>query len=105
MERTIEINVNDEYLKNLKRQKRMILLLVATGLMPEEFEIESEGILGMMDEIQDKAVDEGFHEDEVFDLTRNHPEEEEGHTREFNAETEAFKKEIMHCAEIVQHNG
>lgn len=95
MERNITITVNDEYLSNLKRHKRLILQLVATGLMPLAFEKEHEGILGMMDEIQDKAVEQGFDENKVFDLSDNHPKGEEGHNKDFESETNKLKTEII----------
>ena len=95
MERNITITVNDEYLFNLKRHKRLILQLVETGLMPMTFEEEHEGILGMMDEIQEKAVEQGFDENEVFDLSDNHPEGEKGHTKDFESETTKLKTEII----------
>jgi len=101
MKRNITITVNDEYLSNLKRHKRLILQLVATNLMPKEFEDECDGIFGMMDEIQDKAVKKGFDKNFVFDFPDNHPEGEEGHTKDFKSETEEFKKEIIKCSEIV----
>ena len=95
MDRNITITVNDEYLFNLKRHKRLILQLVETGLMPLAFEKEHEGILGMMDEIQEKAVEQGFDENEVFDFPDNHPKGEKGHTKDFENETTKLKTEII----------
>jgi hypothetical protein len=95
MERNITITVNDKYLFNLKRQKRLILQLVETGLMPLVFEEEHEGILGMMDEIQEKAVEQGFDENEVFDFPDNHPKGEKGHAKDFDSETTKLKTEII----------
>lgn len=95
MKKVITIEVNDEYLANLKIQKRLLLVLQGSSLIPQSVKDEIDGILGCFDEIQDKAVIEGFNKNEVFDFSRNHPQGEEGHTSEYIKEVNSLDVEIV----------
>lgn len=95
MKRIITIEVNDEYLADLKRQKRLLLVLQGSSLIPQSVKDEIDGMLGCYDEIQDKAVIERFNKNEVFDFSRNHPQGEIGHNRDYNKEVADLESEII----------
>ncbi len=66
----LEIPVFDieDFCKSMKEQKRTILLLSQTGLLPKEVDKTFEGILNLFDHLQDKLVDEhNVEESMVFD--------------------------------------
>lgn len=95
MKRIITIEVSDEYLANLKRQKRLLLVLQGCLLIPEPVKDEIYGILGCLDEIQDKAIEAGFNKHEVLDLPEDHPKGEKGHNRDYNKEVADLESEII----------
>ncbi|HMW11036.1 MAG TPA: hypothetical protein PJ987_11400 [Bacteroidia bacterium] len=70
--KTITIEVNAEFFKNMKKQKRAILVLMGSKLIPQAALNELQGTLNFFDHIQDIAVDElGFDENKVFTLPPN----------------------------------
>lgn len=95
MKKVITIEVNDEYLANLKIQKRLLLVLQGSCLIPQSVKDEIDGLLGCLDEIQDKAIEEGFNKHEVFDLFDDHPKGEEGHTNEYIKEVNSLDVKIV----------
>lgn len=73
--KTITIEVNAEFFKNMKKQKRAILVLMGSKLIPQAALDELQGTLNFFDHIQDIAVDElGFDKNKVFTLAPNDDE-------------------------------
>ena len=95
MKKTITIEVSDEYLANLKRQKRLLLVLQGCLLIPEPVKNEIDGLLGCLDEIQDKAIEEGFNKHEVLDLPEDHPKGEKGHNLDYDKEVADLENKII----------
>lgn len=73
--KTINIEVNAEFFKNMKKQKRAILVLMGSKLIPQEALDELQGTLNFFDHIQDIAVNKlGFDKKKVFTLAPNDDE-------------------------------
>lgn len=73
--KTINIEVNAEFFKNMKKQKRAILVLMGSKLIPQAALDELQGTLNFFDHIQDIAVDKlGFDKNKVFTLAPNDDE-------------------------------
>lgn len=88
---TITIEVNPEFFENMKKQKRAILVLMDSKLIPESALSELEGTLNFFDHIQDKAIDElGYDKNQVLDLSPDEDENPEG----YKAHTAAFEAEV-----------
>lgn len=96
--KTITIEVDSEFFKYMKKQKRTILVLQASTLIPQDQIAELEGTLNFMDHIQDKAIDElGFDKHKILDLPPDEDENPEGyktHTQKFLKEVEKLNKTI-----------
>ncbi len=91
MKKTILIEIDEEFLENMKKQKRAILVLQSSVLIPNEATEELEGTLNFFDHIQDKAVDElGFDKNKVLDLGPDEDEQPE----EFKAWQNEFYKSV-----------
>lgn len=89
--KTITIEVSDEFFEHMKKQKRAILVLQASKLIPEEAVEELEGTLNFFDHIQDTAIDElGFDKHQILDLGPD----EETQPEEFKAWQDAFNQDV-----------
>lgn len=73
--KTITLQVNADFFKNMKKQKRAILVLMGSKFIPDSALSELEGTLNFFDHIQDIAVNElGFDEQKIFTLPPNDDE-------------------------------
>jgi hypothetical protein len=69
MTKKLVIEVNEEFFKNLKKQKAQIIEILSSDSISSEKTSELEGVLNFFDYIQDQAVDElGFEKKLVFNL-------------------------------------
>ena len=94
MNKEITLNIDESSIANMKSQKRMLLMLSESKLIPDSVKKELDGILCYFDEIQDKCVKEGFDENAVFDLSSNHPEGEKEYSIEFKHGVEKLDRKI-----------
>ena len=87
----IVLDINDEFIADMRKQKRVILILLASKLIPQESINELEGTLNLFDHIQDTAIDElGFDKNAVLDSPPDEDENPEG----YKAHTAAFENEV-----------
>lgn len=91
----ITIEVSDEFYAEMKKQKRTILVLLASKLIPKEKVEELEGTLNFFDHIQDKGIKKRtnkliFDKNQILDLPPDKDEDPEG----YKAHTDAFNKEV-----------
>lgn len=97
---TITIEVNPEFFENMKKQKRAILVLQGSKLIPESVKLELDGTLSFFDHIQDTAIDElGYDKNQVLDLSPDEDENPEG----YKAHTAAYETEVKNLdSQIVE---
>jgi len=102
----ITIEVSDEFYAEMKKQRRTILVLLASKLIPKEKVEELEGTLNFFDHIQDKGIEKKrtnkliFDKNQILDLPPDEDEDPEG----YNAHTEAFIKEVKDLDETIINN-
>lgn len=100
-QQTITIEVNNEFLENMKKQKRIILVLQESKLIPKDQIAELEGTLNFFDHIQDKAIDElGYDKNDVLDL----PPDEDENPQGYKAHTNAFESKVTDLDAAIIHN-
>lgn len=73
---SIEVKVNDEFIQNMKNQKRTLLALLSvledTNKLPSFVNNDLTGLINMIDSMQDTMVDDhGAEENKVFNLHPN----------------------------------
>ena len=98
----IVLDINGEFVANMRKQKRIILVLLASKLIPQKFLEELEGTLNLFDHLQDTAIDElGFDKTAVLDSPPDEDENPEG----YKAHTAAFENEVKDLDnEIIQNS-
>lgn len=97
----VPLKVDNEFFKNMKKQKRLLLVLNASKLIPQDQIEDLQGILSLFDHIQDVAVDKKrlrFDKNKVFDLGPDEdtqPEEFKKWQDKFNAEVKKLDNKII----------
>ena len=90
------------------KQKRLLLVLNASKLIPQDQIEDLQGILSLFDHIQDVAVDNlGFDKNKVFDLGPDEdtqPEEFKKWQDKFNAEVKKLDRKIIFNVEARDFN-
>lgn len=101
---TITLEVDEEFFENLKKQKRAILVLSGSDLIPQSTKDELEGTLNFFDYLQDAAIDElGMDKNTILDLSpdeENKPEEYKLHNEKFEEEVKLLNSQIIDTYKI-----